>query len=76
VAQQVMNWLISMRIGVRCLALLSVLSIWWYHKLWCRTQTLLGFCITVAALIRPLAWELSYTAGVAIKKKEGKKFPF
>ena len=28
---------------------------------------------TAAALIQPLAWELSYTAGAALKKKKKKK---
>ena len=29
--------------------------------------------LAAAALIPPLAWELSYAAGVALKKKERKK---
>ena len=33
--------------------------------LWCRPA--------VAALIRPLAWELSYASGVALKRKEKRK---
>ena len=33
--------------------------------LWCR--------LAFAALIRPLAWELPYAAGVALKKKKKKK---
>ena len=33
--------------------------------LWCR--------LVAAALIRPLAWELPYAAGVALKKEKKKK---
>ena len=33
--------------------------------LWCRPAA--------AALVRPLAWELPYTSGVALKKKSKKK---
>ena len=48
-------------------------------ELWCRSQTWLGSCVAVAvavarsvatALIRPLAWELPYAAGVALKSKK------
>jgi len=51
---------VSCGIGHRCSSDLALL---W---LWCR--------LAVAALIQPLAWELPYTAGVALKRKEKKKF--
>jgi len=59
----------SMRIWVRYLALLSGLRIWRYCELWCRPAT--------TALIQPLAWELPYAVGVAIKwkKKGGGELP-
>ena len=56
-----------MRLQVQSLALLSRLRIWCCHKLWLRLEA--------APLFRPLARELPYAAGVAIKrkKKERKK---
>ena len=39
------------------------------HELWCRLQMQLGSCVAAAiALIRPLAWEPPYAAGVALEK--------
>ena len=32
--------------------------------------------LAAAALIQPLAWELPYAAGVALKRKKGKKLSF
>ena len=43
------------------LALLSGLRIWFCHELWCMPAA--------AALIRPLAWELTYAMGAALKKQ-------
>ena len=63
-----------MRIWVQPLASLSGLSFWcccelWYRLLWlwCR--------LAATALIRPLAWDLPYAVGVALKsqKKEKRK---
>ena len=36
----------------------------------------LWYRLAVAALIGPLAWELPYTAGMAIKRKETKQQKF
>ena len=79
VAQQKWIWLIFMRFQVKSLALLSALGsgvtlscgvgcrcgsdpvlLW----LWCRPAA--------AAPSRPLAWELPYAAGAALKKKKKK----
>ena len=67
---------------VQSLALLSGLKIWHCHELRCRLQTWLGSGIAVAvwhrpaaiALIRPLAWELSYV-DLKSKKKKKKEIP-
>ena len=53
-----------MRTQVRSLAFLSGLRIWCCCKLWYRSQMQLQF--------DPLAWELPYAAGVALKKKNKK----
>ena len=58
------------------LALLHGLRIWYCHKLQCRSQLQLGSGVTVvvvylvAALIRPLAWELPWATGTAIRRKK------
>ena len=63
---------------VQSMTSLGGLKIWhccklWYSSdlmllwLWCRPAT--------AALIWPLAWEVLYAAGVAIKRKRKKKMP-
>ena len=79
--------LVSMRMQVQALALLSGFRIWHYHKLWCRSSYCVG-CrfgsdlvllwmwrrLAAAALILPLAWELSYATGTALKKKKKKSF--
>ena len=69
-----------MRMRVQSLAQLSELRIRPCHELWCRSQTRLRSDIAVAAVraagaapILPLAWELPYAAGVALKSKEKKK---
>ena len=54
-----------MRMQVRSRALLSGLRIWCCRELWCRPAA--------AALILPLAWEIPYAAGAALKKAEKKK---
>ena len=65
-----------MRFRVQSLASLSGLRIWRCPELWCRSQTWLRSCIAVGAaiaLIRPLAWEPSHAAGMAIKRQKTKK---
>ena len=61
-AQQKQILLVSMRMQVQSLTLLSVLRIWRCHELWCRLQMWLGSHVAVAVveasgyvLIRPLA---------------------
>ena len=51
----------SCGVGCRCDSDPALLCLW----LWCRPAA--------AAQIRPLAWELPYAAGVALKKQERKK---
>ena len=53
-----------MRMQVPSLALLSGLRIWCCRELWCR--------LAATVPIQPLAWELPYTADVAVKKKKKK----
>ena len=72
VAQWKQIWLVSMRTQVRSLASLSGLRIPHCHELWCRLKTdlaLLWLWYRQAAtvLIRPLAWELPYAMGAALK---------
>ena len=47
------------------LALLSGFRIWLFGELWCR--------LAAAAPIQPLAWQLPYASGVALKSKKKKK---
>ena len=47
VAQWKQIWLVTMRLRVRTLALLSGLRIRHCHELWCRSQAWLGSCIAV-----------------------------
>ena len=72
--------MVSLRMQVRSLALLSGLRIWCCHKLQRRLQKQLGSCVAAAvayvaaaAPTQPLAWELPYAADVAIKEKKKKK---
>ena len=65
-----------MRLWVRSLAPLSGLRIWLCCELQCGSQTQLDLALLwlwnrleVAVLIWPLAWELPYAAGVALKRK-------
>ena len=65
----------SVGMWVRFLASLGASGIQRCRELWCRSQTRLGSCIAVAviaALIQPLAWELLYATGVALKGKKKK----
>ena len=55
----------TMRLPVRSLASLSELRIWCCRELWCR--------LAAVALIRPIAWELPYALGMALKTKKKKK---
>ena len=72
--------LVTMRLWVQFLALLSGLRIRCCRELWCRLQTRLGSRIAVAlacrlvatAPIRPLAWEPPRAAGVALKGQKQK----
>ena len=76
VAQQKHTQLVSMRMRVGSLTLLSGLRIQCCHELWCRSQTRLRSGIAVAvckpaavAPIRPLACRLPYVTGVALESK-------
>ena len=69
-----------MRMWFQSLALLSELKIQCCCELWCKSQMWLGSHVAVAmvefrrpaaaALILPLAWELPYALGVALKRKK------
>ena len=54
-----------MRMRVRSLAMFSELKIWRCCELWCR--------LAAVSLIGPLAWELPYAMGAALKKDKKKK---
>ena len=78
--QQKRTRLVSMRMQVRSLVLLNGLRIWHNRELWCRSHTgsdlmlLWLWCmLAVAALIQPLAWELPYAMGAALKSNKLKK---
>ena len=60
---------------VQSLASVSGLRIQHCRELWCRSQTRLGCCcgLAAAAPIGPLAWELPYAAGVALKRQQKKE---
>ena len=69
---------LSMRRWVRSLASLSGLTVWHCCELWCRCGSdlaLLWLWHRPAATtpIRPLAWELPYAVGVALKKTREKE---
>ena len=71
---------VSMRIQVPSLALLSGLRIPCCHELQCRSQTWLNLALlwlwcrlAAATLIPPLAWELPYAAGMALKEKKKRR---
>ena len=50
VAQRKQTQLVSMRMWVWSLVLLSGLRIWHCRELWCRSQTRLGSCVAVAVV--------------------------
>ena len=58
--------IVSMRMWVRSLAALSGLRIRHCSELWCRPAA--------AAPIRPLAWELPYATGTALKSRGKKEY--
>ena len=65
-----------MRMQIRSLALFSGLRIQICCELWCSSQTQLRSCVAVAvAPIQPLAWELPYAVGVALKRQPPPKKP-
>ena len=77
VAQLLWAWLIFMRIQVWFLAFLSGLRIRHGHELWCRSQMRLDpewlrRRLAAVAPSRPLAWELPYAAGAALRGKKKK----
>ena len=82
VAQWVKNPLVSLRMWVQSLASLGGLRNWRCCKLQCRSQMQpmallwLWHRLAAATLIHPLAWELLYAAGVALKRKKKKKKEF
>ena len=51
VAQWVKNLIVSMRMLVQSLALLSELRIWHCRELWLRLQMQLGSCVAVAVAV-------------------------
>ena len=71
------------RLQVRSLTSISALRILRCHELWCTSQTWLrsgiavvlvyvGRRLVATAPIRPLAWELPYALGVALKRQKKK----
>ena len=79
-AQRKQIQLVSTRMRVPSLVLLSGISIRRCYELWRRLQTWLRSCIAMAgyrlaaaAPIRTQPWELPYAVGVALKSKEKKK---
>ena len=70
----VANPTVSMRMRVQSLASLSGLRVWGCLELWYRSQSgldpvLLWHWLAIAVLVQPLAWELPYTTGTALKKQ-------
>ena len=66
--------LVSMRMRVRSLALLSGLGIQYCCELWYRSQMQLGRILQQLQLqFQPLAWKLPYAVGAALKKQKKKK---
>ena len=72
--------LVPTRMRAQSLASLSGSGIWHCCELWCRSQTHLDLALlwlwhrpAAVAPIRPLAWELPYPAGAALKKKKKKR---
>ena len=78
IRQQKQIRLVSMRMQVQSLALLSGSRIQCCRELWCRLQMWPGSVLlwpwrrpAAVALIGPLAWEPPYAMGVAVKCKKG-----
>ena len=72
-AQGYQTWLVSIRLWVWSLAPISGLRICCCYELWFSLNLVLLWLwcrLLTAALIQPLAWELPYAAGVALKKKK------
>ena len=73
------TWLVSMRMWVWPLTLLSGVRIQCCHELWCRSRgsNLVWMWLwrkpAAAALIQPLAWGLPYARGVALKRQKERK---
>ena len=70
-----------MRMWVRSLALLGGLRIQRCHELWSKSQMRLGYGIAMVVAqavscsfneVQPLAWELLYAKGAALKKQKYK----
>ena len=77
-AQRKQFWLAFTRTQVQSLASISGLKIPHCCELWCSLQIWLGSLVAVAKLaaaarIRPLAWELPYAAGAALKRFKKQK---
>ena len=58
--------LVTMKTQFRSLASVSGLRMWHCNELWCRAQ--IWRCCVCGIGIPPLAWELPYAAGVALKR--------
>ena len=77
VAQESGTQLVGMEMQMGSLPSLSELRIWRCHELWCcgvghssDPELLWLWCrLEAAALIQPLAWELPYVTGAALKKQ-------
>ena len=65
--------LVSMRMWVQSLALLSGSRIWCCQEPQHRSQMLLRCRLATVPPIQPLAWELSYAMGMKVKKKNKTK---
>ena len=72
------TWLVPMRIWVWFPGLARwVKDSWCCHRLWCRSQMCLGSHMAVSAaiaLIQPLAQELPYATGAALKRIRNKRW--
>ena len=78
-AQQKWIWLVTMKLQVWSLALLSGLRIWNYYELWYRLQTWLRSCVAVAVVWASscssdwtLTWEPPHALGAVLKKAKKK----
>ena len=75
VAKQIRNQLVTIRLRVLSLALISGLSIQHCREQWYSRSVLLWLWhrLAAVALIRPLAWEPPYAVIAALKRKKKKK---